>query len=35
VAADGRVLVAEPVTTSYQLVLLRNGLSSGQAIRSP
>jgi hypothetical protein len=26
VAPDGRILVAEPVTNSYQLILVRNGL---------
>ena len=26
--ADGRILVAEPVTNSYQLILVRNGLRS-------
>jgi len=28
VAPDGRILVAEPVTNSYQLILVRNGLRS-------
>jgi Tol biopolymer transport system component len=33
VAPDGRILVAEPVTNSYQLILVRNGLRAPQARR--